>query len=224
MQTFHPWQFLWARCKNLHKNKLHVHWQAHFRIWHVVWLAKRKTRRQLTLLKLKWQRHATLRWYFWRIRRCHLKLIFVFESLWIWSWMSDEICRTYTLVWTGPQSHDVLLQKRTHDCHPSKLLWKALTLQSITTIRLSPIIRFGTLCAPPSCYEHENLTCIYWCAWNLEFRSILTWWLLLWVFGPAHKRVKVSWRLHLLLHHLWYVMSLSIRNYAMPTIFFFFLM
>ena len=40
--------------KNLHKNKLHVKWHAHFRFWHVVVTCEEKTTRQLTLQKLKW--------------------------------------------------------------------------------------------------------------------------------------------------------------------------
>ena len=35
--------------KNLHKIKLHVNWHLQFRFWHVVWLVKKKTTRQLTL-------------------------------------------------------------------------------------------------------------------------------------------------------------------------------
>ena len=35
-------------CKNLHKNEMHVNWHTQFRFWHVVWLVKRKTTRQLT--------------------------------------------------------------------------------------------------------------------------------------------------------------------------------
>ena len=45
--------FWYLTYKNLHKNKMHVNWHTRFRFWHVVWLVKNKTTRQLTLYKLK---------------------------------------------------------------------------------------------------------------------------------------------------------------------------
>ena len=66
---------------------------------------------------------------------------------------------------------------------PNYYVWKALTLQSITTIRLSSIIQVGTLCAPPSCNRTREFD-LEWLWVELEFHSVLTRGLLLWVIGP----------------------------------------
>ena len=81
---WYVWQSFWhLTCKNLHKNKLHVTWQAQFRFWHVVWHGKKKTTRQFDTSKIEMScitRHVTLRWHFRRRCRCQLTLVFVSEN------------------------------------------------------------------------------------------------------------------------------------------------
>ena len=47
-------------------------------------------------------RHVTLRWYFRSKYRISIDIHLCFEkhhvTLWIWSWMSNEICQTHTLI------------------------------------------------------------------------------------------------------------------------------
>ena len=58
LQVFRIWY-----AKTCTKIKMHVSWHARFRIWHVVWLVKKKVTLRLTLSKLKW--HVLLGMWHW---------------------------------------------------------------------------------------------------------------------------------------------------------------
>ena len=96
--------------QKLAQNELNVNWHAQFRFWHVVQLVKKKTHTSIDMLEIeiiRITRHVTLRWHFGGKCRCPLTFFFSFlffltfwkrhMPLWIWSWMSNEICQIYTL-------------------------------------------------------------------------------------------------------------------------------
>ena len=71
-------------CKELAHKKMHINWQAQFRIWHVVLHVKKKNHMSTDTLEIEMTyttRHVTLKWHSRRKCRCQSTFNIVYESI-----------------------------------------------------------------------------------------------------------------------------------------------